>query len=131
MVASMAYTAEGSSVGASKIKTSTRRSAKPARTKRPPPAAPVFDAKAQKALKRAEDELWGTGLPPLDLLQELRDLLLLRCLAAADGNYAAAAALFGPSRQSVQQYANSPLRDPRWKPYQQNRRKKRDRAGDA
>ncbi|MCK6548797.1 hypothetical protein L6R52_23335 [Myxococcota bacterium] len=38
----------------------------------------------------------------------------------------AAALRFGPSRQSVQQYANSPLRDARWRPYQQNRRKKSD-----
>ena len=49
----------------------------------------------------------------------------MRCLKEADGNYAAAATLFGPSRQSVQQYANSSLRDDRWKPYQQNRRRKR------
>ena len=56
----------------------------------------------------------------------LHESLLLRCLKEAGGNYAAAAAMFGPSRQSVQQYANSPLRDARWKPYQQNKRKKRE-----
>lgn len=80
--------------------------------------------KAAAAVKAAADALWGVGDPkPHPLLQELHEVLLLRCLEEAEGNYAAAAALFGPSRQSVQQYANSPLRDARWKPYQQNRRR--------
>ncbi|MCA9552083.1 MAG: hypothetical protein KC933_18730 [Myxococcales bacterium] len=81
--------------------------------------------KAAKAVKDAADAMWGVGVPPHELLQELHAVMLLRCLDEADGNYAGAASLFGPSRQSVQQYANSPLRDARWKQYQQNRRKKR------
>lgn len=81
--------------------------------------------KAAQAVRRAEELLWGAGIPPHALLQELHETLLLRCLRETDGNYAAAAAIFGPSRQSVQQYANSPLRDGRWRPYQQNRRRKR------
>lgn len=81
--------------------------------------------RANKAVKEAADALWGVGIPPHTLLQELHEVLLLRCLEEAEGNYAAAAALFGPSRQSVQQYANSSLRDERWKPYQQNRRRSR------
>ncbi len=84
--------------------------------------------KAQGAVKKASELLWGLGVPPHHLLQELHEVLLLRCLKEADGNYAAAATLFGPSRQSVQQYANSSLRDDRWKPYQQNRRRKRASA---
>lgn len=82
--------------------------------------------KAQAALRRAEEALWSAGASPHRLLQELHESMLLRCLKEAGGNYAAAAALFGPSRQSVQQYANSPLRDARWKAYQQNRRKSAD-----
>lgn len=81
--------------------------------------------KAAHAVRKAEEALWGVGVPPHRLLQELHESLLLRCLKEAGGNYAAAADIFGPSRQSVQQYANSPLRDARWKPYQQNRRRKR------
>lgn len=81
--------------------------------------------KATRAVKEAAEALWGVGVPPHQLLQELHEILLLRCLMEADGNYAGAAARFGPSRQSVQQYANSSLRDSRWKQYQQNRRKKR------
>ena len=82
--------------------------------------------RATRALREAAESLWAVGSPkPHALLQELHETLLLRCLDEADGNYAGAAALFGPSRQSVQQYANSPLRDTRWKAYQQNRRKKR------
>ena len=81
--------------------------------------------KAATAVRAAADALWGVGDPkPHTLLQELHEVLLLRCLEEAEGNYAAAASLFGPSRQSVQQYANSPLRDARWKPYQQNRRRR-------
>ena len=87
-----------------------------------------LNPKAQAAVKKAAELLWGIGVPPHHLLQELHEVLLLRCLKDADGNYAAAASLFGPSRQSVQQYANSSLRDERWKPYQQNRRKKRASA---
>jgi hypothetical protein len=87
-----------------------------------------LNPKAQAAVKKAAELLWGLGVPPHHLLQELHEVLLLRCLKDADGNYAAAATLFGPSRQSVQQYANSSLRDDRWKPYQQNRRRKRASA---
>lgn len=81
--------------------------------------------KPTKAVKAAAEALWEAGEKPHTLLQDLHETLLLRCLDEAEGNYAGAAALFGPSRQSVQQYANSPLRDSRWKQYQQNRRKKR------
>jgi hypothetical protein len=87
-----------------------------------------LNPKQQAAVKKAAELLWGLGMPPHHLLQELHEVLLLRCLKDADGNYAAAATLFGPSRQSVQQYANSSLRDDRWKPYQQNRRRKRASA---
>lgn len=87
-------------------------------------AAPASAAKIASALRRAEEALWDTGVPTHHLLQQLHEALLLRCLQEAGGNYAAAAEMFGPSRQSVQQYANSPLRDARWRPYQQNRRKK-------
>ena len=98
---------------ATKAKVSKKRATKAkglkSKTKLPP--------KATKAVKQAADALWGMGVPPHTLLKELYEVLLLRCLDEADGNYAAAAALFGPSRQSVQQYANSPLRDARWKAY--------------
>lgn len=80
--------------------------------------------KALTAVRRAEEAIWEAGVAPHRLLHELHELLLLRCLKEADGNYAAAADLFGPSRQSVQQYANSSLRDARWKPYQQNKRRR-------
>ncbi len=82
--------------------------------------------KAAAAVKKAAEALWDGGDTPHLLLQEVHEALLLRCLEEAEGNYAAAATMFGPSRQSVQQYANSELRDARWKPYQQNKRKKRD-----
>jgi hypothetical protein len=85
----------------------------------------ALGTKAMQALRRAEEVLWESGVTPHRMLQELHELLLLRCLKEAGGNYAAAAEMFGPSRQSVQQYANSPLRDDRWRPFQQNRRKKR------
>jgi hypothetical protein len=91
----------------------------------PIPVSKSLSPKAQAAVKKAAELLWGMGVPPHLLLQELHELLLLRCLREADGNYAAAALMFGPSRQSVQQYANSSLRDDRWKAYQQNRRRKR------
>jgi hypothetical protein len=91
----------------------------------PKPGKVQLGPKGSQAVRRAEDALWGVGVPPHHLLQELHEALLLRCLKEAGGNYAAAAAMFGPSRQSVQQYANSPLRDARWRPYQQNRRKRR------
>jgi len=78
--------------------------------------------KAKAAIAKAAEIIWDAGVPPHALLGELHEVLLLRCLKDADGNYAAAADRFGPSRQSVQQFANSPLRDARWKPYQQNRR---------
>jgi hypothetical protein len=96
-----------------------QRGGRGARPERLPP-------KAQAAARRAADSLWGQGVTPHRLLQEVHELLLLRCLKEAEGNYAAAAERFGPSRQSVQQYANSPLRDGRWKAYQQNRRKNQD-----
>lgn len=86
------------------------------------PARRRLSPKANAATKKAAEALWGVGVAPHDLLQEVRDLLLLRCLEEADGNYAAAAEAFGPSRQSVQQYANSPLRDSRWKRFQQKTR---------
>ena len=85
--------------------------------------------KGLAAAKKAAEAIWDIGVPPHRLLQEVHEILLLRCLEAAQGNYAAAAEMFGPSRQSVQQYANSPLRDARWRPYQQNRRKGSDSDG--
>lgn len=103
--------------------TTTRKTAKKRSTRNAGAHAPA-QGKALQALRRAEDAIWSTGLPPHHMLQELHEALLLRCLKEAHGNYAAAAARFGPSRQSVQQYANSPLRDGRWKPFQQNRRRK-------
>jgi hypothetical protein len=107
----------------SKSQKSAPARAKPQRTSQK--AAPVrrLSPKANAAIKRAADAIWDVGMPPHTLLKELHDVLLLRCLKDANGNYAAAAERFGPSRQSVQQYANSSLRDARWKPYQQNRRK--------
>lgn len=78
--------------------------------------------KASRAVKAAADSLWNVGVTPHVLLKELHEVLLLRCLSEAQGNYASAAKYFGPSRQSVQQYANSTLRDERWAPYQQNQR---------
>lgn len=84
----------------------------------------ALSPKAQAAVKKAADALWGLDESPHVLLKELHDVMLLRCLKEASGNYAAAASHFGPSRQSVQQYANSPLRDPRWKTYQQNHRRR-------
>ena len=83
-----------------------------------------LSVKASRAVKAAADSLWNAGETPHQLLKELHEVLLLRCLAEAEGNYASAAKLFGPSRQSVQQFANSPLRDDRWVPYQQNRRRR-------
>jgi hypothetical protein len=102
-------------------KQAKRAGGRGARPERIPP-------KAAQAAKKAAELLWDMGVSPHRLLQEVHELLLLRCLENANGNYAAAADLFGPSRQSVQQYANSPLRDGRWKSYQQNRRKSRDEA---
>lgn len=78
---------------------------------------------ASKAVLAAADALWDKGETPHELLRELHEVLLLRCLAEADGNYAGAAKLFGPSRQSIQQFANSSLRDERWKVYQNNKRR--------
>ena len=86
--------------------------------------------KALAATKKAAEVLWEAGQTPHRLLQEVHELMLLRCLREANGNYAAAADKFGPSRQSVQQYANSPLRDGRWKAFQQNRRKPRARPAE-
>ena len=89
------------------------------------PVSKSLSPKAATAVRKAADSLWEAGVTPHKLLQELHEVLLLKCLKEADGNYALAASKFGPSRQSVQQYANSSLRDDRWKPYQQNRRKQR------
>lgn len=80
--------------------------------------------KSEAAVKKAAELLWAADGVPHALLKELHDVMLLRCLSEASGNYAAAAAHFGPSRQSVQQYANSPLRDARWKTYQQAKKKR-------
>lgn len=82
----------------------------------------ALSPKASRSVKAAADALWEGGDKPHTLIKELHEVLLLRCLSEAQGNYASAAKLFGPSRQSVQQYANSPLRDARWSPYQQNQR---------
>lgn len=110
-----------------RARNSAKASSKRAAAKKPTTVAgnKALNPKANKAVKDAADALWGVGVPPHTLLQELHEVLLLRCLKEAEGNYAAAASLFGPSRQSVQQYANSTLRDDRWKPFQQNRRRAR------
>ncbi|MBK8010812.1 MAG: hypothetical protein IPK13_05650 [Deltaproteobacteria bacterium] len=89
----------------------------------PKATLPKTSARVRAALAQAADALWSTDVTPHTLLHELHEVLLLRCLDVAKGNYAAAAELFGPSRQSVQQYANSDLRDDRWKPYKRNRRR--------
>jgi hypothetical protein len=83
-----------------------------------------LSSRAEAGVKKAAEVLWSVDESPHTLLKELHDVLLLRCLKEASGNYAAAASHFGPSRQSVQQYANSPLRDARWKSYQQSSRKR-------
>lgn len=107
----------------------TRR--KPTARKTPRGPRPKrLNAKARAAAREAAELLWDAGVTPHRLLQEVHELLLLRCLEEARGNYGAAAARFGPSRQSVQQFVMSPLRDARWKPYQQNRRLAR-RASEA
>lgn len=108
----------------------TRKAAKRPKKKAKAPAKKKSSAnklppKAAAAVRKAADAIWDVNQHPHTLLKELHEVLLLRCLKDADGNYAAAAERFGPSRQSVQQYANSPLRDSRWKPYQQNRRSRR------
>jgi len=116
-----------------KRKSTPKKKASPKAAKRAPargrsgaiPGNRSLPPKANGAVKKAAESLWEAGTAPHTLLQELHEVLLLRCLKEADGNYAAAAAIFGPSRQSVQQYANSPLRDDRWTAYQQNRRKTR------
>ena len=102
-----------------KKKTRTTKKKTAARRKKP---APKLPPKARAAVRKAADAIWEGKVAPHTLLKELHEVLLLRCLKEAGGNYAAAAEHFGPSRQSVQQYANSPLRDERWKPYQQNGR---------
>jgi len=107
---------------ATRKKTSTRKK------KRPKPQK--LGVRAQTAAKKASDLLWDVGVTPHRLLQEVHELLLLRCLEEARGNYAAAAERFGPSRQSVQQFANSTLRDARWKAFQQNRRRARAPAAE-
>jgi hypothetical protein len=120
-----------------KKKTSNKKAGKTKVAEKAVPAAPrpalpakipgpskSLSPKAQLAVKKASDSLWDVGTAPHILLQELHELLLLRCLHEAEGNYAQAASKFGPSRQSVQQYANHKLRDERWKPYQHSRRRK-------
>ncbi|MCB9655995.1 MAG: hypothetical protein H6729_17855 [Deltaproteobacteria bacterium] len=109
-----------------RAKTASRRGAQPEGAERegtPKSTLPKTTARVRAALAQAADALWSTDVTPHTLLHELHEVLLLRCLDVADGNYAAAAELFGPSRQSVQQYANSELRDERWKPYKRNRRR--------
>ncbi len=91
-----------------KKKTSTGKGSAPRR----------FSPEAVAALEKSKE-------PPHALLKELHDRLLLRCLEEAEGNYAAAAERFGPSRQSVQQYANSSLRAGRWTAFQHDGRAKR------
>ena len=110
-----------------KKKATTKTKRKKTATKAPAksPSKKRLSPKASGAVKKAADAIWDAGTAPHTLLKELHELLLLRCLEEADGNYAAAAERFGPSRQSVQQYANSPLRDSRWRKYQQNRRGRR------
>lgn len=68
--------------------------------------------KSVAATRRAAEILWDAAETPHRLIQEVHELMLLRCLKEANGNYAAAAEKFGPSRQSVQQYANSPCATP-------------------
>ncbi len=92
--------------------------------------AEKLGARGKSAAREAAEVLWDVGVTPHRLLQEVHELLLLRCLEDAGGNYALAAEKFGPSRQSVQQFANSPLRDARWRAYQQNRRKPRATPGE-
>jgi hypothetical protein len=103
-----------------------------ASTKRPARSTPArrtasFKVRADlpprsaRAIRAAALALWDAGLTPHKLLAELHDVMLLRCLDEAGGNFAAAAAIFGPSRQSVQQYANSRLRDERWLEYRNGR----------
>lgn len=106
--------------------TKKKRSKKKAAATAPKAAAAKktrLSPKDAGAVKKAVDALWEAKEKPHTLLKEVRDQLLLKCLKDAEGNYAAAADKFGPSRQSVQQYANSPLRDSRWKPFQQNKRR--------
>lgn len=114
-------------------KTATKRTKKKAKAKAPAKRKTAakkatsskssLSPKASTAVKKAAESLWGVGAKPHTLLKELHEVLLLKCLDEAEGNYAAAAEMFGPSRQSVQQYANSPLRDARWKKYQQGGRR--------
>jgi hypothetical protein len=105
---------------AAKAKPKAAAKAKPkAKAKAKKVAAVRLPPKASAAVRKAADAIWDTKVAPHTLLKELHEVLLLRCLKDAGGNYAAAAERFGPSRQSVQQYANSPLRDSRWKSFQQ------------
>ena len=116
---------KASSIKKAATRKKTEAAKKPAKPKKFPPVKPSskLSPKASKAVKAAADNLWEAGTSPHVLLKALHEVLLLRCLSEAQGNYASAAKLFGPSRQSVQQYANSPLRDARWAPYQQNQRR--------
>jgi hypothetical protein len=108
-----------------KAPTKTKRKKTASKAAAKSPSKKRLSPKASSAVKKAADAIWDAGTAPHTLLKELHELLLLRCLDEADGNYAAAAERFGPSRQSVQQYANSSLRDSRWRKYQQNRRGRR------
>lgn len=103
----------------------TRKKTANPKTVRTGTKAEKLGPRGKAAARKAAEVLWDVGVTPHRLLQEVHELLLLRCLAEAQGNYALAAERFGPSRQSVQQFANSPLRDARWRAYQQNRRKPR------
>jgi hypothetical protein len=87
--------------------------------------APRLPKAARAVAQQAAELLWDRGVPPQRLVDEVYAALLLRCLKQAQGNFADAAALFGVSRQSIQQFVASPLRDARWKPYQHNRRRRR------
>lgn len=87
--------------------------------------APRLPKAARAVAQDAAALLWDRGVPPHRLVEEVYAVLLLRALKQAQGNFAAAAALFGVSRQSIQQYVTSPLRDARWKSYQHNRRLRR------
>lgn len=85
---------------------------KPARTKGSKRAR--LNAESKALVAEVAQLFWDRDFPPHELLRALHDALLLRCLEEAGGNYALAAKRFGQSRQSVQQYVNSDVRDARW-----------------
>lgn len=73
-----------------------------------------LNAEAKALVAEVAQLFWDRDFPPHELIRALHDALLLRCLEEAGGNYALAAKRFGQSRQSVQQYVNSDVRDARW-----------------